>query len=132
MTSLFAELEKRVSDAIDQTMGEATRIERLRSNVYFADSADGSRPTTNVVGIIDFNPVAITAQDEGQYDGLQPHLAGERIHVSYATKSFASASHWPRQGDVITALDRDGQPKLKVIRIDQDGIGRFICVCEKI
>lgn len=131
MPSLFAELETLASAAVDTVMGELTRIEPQSKGGVFAGSADGSRPVLdNIIGIPDFNPVTVTAQDEGTYDGFQPQLAGDRIHVSYAESSFPNAASWPQAGDYIVLKERSGIAKLKVHRgPERDGIGRFICIC---
>jgi hypothetical protein len=130
MPSLFAELETLVSSAVDTVMGERTRIEPQRRGEVFGSSADNSRPILEVVGVVDFNPVAVTAQDEGTYDGFQPQLAGDKIHVSYALSSFPNAAAYPKAGDVIIAVERPGMPKFRLTRDpDHDGVGRMICVC---
>lgn len=131
MPSLFAELETLASAAVDTVMGELTRIEPQGRGDVFAGSADPDRPVlNNVVGIVDFSPIVVTAQDEGTYDGFQPQAAGDKIHISYAESSFPNAAAWPRQGDIIVAIERSGMPKFKLTRSpDRDGIGRFICVC---
>jgi len=131
MPSLFAELETLASAAVDTVMGELFRIEPQAKGGVFAGSADGARPVLDdVVGIIDFKPVTITAQDEGTYDGFQPQLAGDEIHISFAESSFPNAASWPKAGDHVVAKERSGMPKFKLSRSpDRDGIGRFICVC---
>ncbi len=131
MPSLFAELEALASSAVDTVMGELTRIDPQGKGDVFAGSADGTRPVIDdIVGIVDLSPIVVTAQDEGTYDGFQPQLAGDRIHVSYAESSFPNAAAWPKKGDFIIAKERSGMPKYRLTRDpDRDGIGRFICVC---
>jgi hypothetical protein len=130
MTTPFAELEKIASDTIDDHMGEPTRIVRKVAGQYFSRSADGSRPPLEVVGIVDFNPVVARPKDQGQYDGYQPELSGDRIIVSYATTRFASRTDWPAKDDEIELLDPDrAGMKLRVTRPDPDGLGRLVCAC---
>lgn len=130
MPSLFAELETLASSAVDTVMGELVRIEPMKKGDVFASSADGTRQQVTVTAVVDFNPVAVTVQDEGSYDGFQPQLAGDRIHVSIALSSFPSTSQWPQANDVITLLERSGTPKIRLTRApDHDGIGRMVCPC---
>ena len=129
MSSIFSALEKRVSEAVDQLFAERTLIYRQDAGKFFASAENTSEPTIEVVGIIDFNPVAVVAQDRGQYDGFQPVVEGSRIHVSYELDKFPSMDYWPQQNSIIVAPDRPGQPKFKISRVDPDGIGRVICVC---
>lgn len=131
MPSLFAELETLVSDAVDTVMGELIRVEPQTKGEVFAGSADPDRPVVDdVVGIVDINPVTVTAQDEGTYDGFQPQLAGERVHISFAESAFSSAAAWPKQGDLLVAKERSGMPKYRLNHPPQrDGIGRFVCIC---
>lgn len=126
MPSLFAELESLVSEAIDTVYGEPTRIERVQKGQVFAGSASSS---IDRIGIVDINPVTVRVQDEGSNDGMQPQLAGEKIHVSYDESSFA-AGEVPEVGNKIVAFTRPGAPAYLVTRVDPDGIGRFICVCK--
>lgn len=129
--SLFAELESLVSNAIDTVHGEATRIVRKKAGKVFSGTADSSRPTKDVIGIPDFNPLVVTTKDEGTYDGFQPQLGADRIHVSYDTSRFDSTAEWPVDGDEIMLLERDGQPVVRVSRVDPDGMGRINCVCSR-
>lgn len=130
MPSLFAELETLVSSAVDTVMGELIRFDPMKSGDVFASSADGARQQVTVVAVIDFNPVAVTAHDERTYDGFQPQLAGDRVHISVALSSFQDASLYPQANDVAVALERPGMPKFRITRApDHDGIGRMICVC---
>ena len=130
MSSLFADLETIVSDAVDTVMGETTRIEPQSKGDVFSGAADSSRPPFEVVGIVDFSPTTATVGDESSYDGFQPSLAGDRIHVSYALSSFPNASSYPRQNDIIVAIERSGTPKFRIMKApEHDGIGRMICVC---
>lgn len=131
MPSLFAGLETLASASIDTVMGELIRVEPQAKGDVFAGSADSTRPVLDdVVGIVDINPVTVTAQDEGTYDGFQPQLAGDRTHVSFAESSFLSAASWPKQGDILVAKERSGMPKFRLTHPPQrDGIGRFVCIC---
>lgn len=132
MISLFAELESMVSEAIDGVYGEPTRIDRFKKGDVFAASADGSRPSKTVIGIVDFNPVTVTTKDEGSYDGFQPNIAADRIHVSYDLSLFQDATEWPAALDVITLTERTGMPKLKLVKPpEDDGIGRILCICTR-
>jgi hypothetical protein len=132
MPSLFAELEKRCSAAVDALYGEPTRIDRFKKGDVFANVADSDRASFTVIGIVDFNPVTVTTKDEGSYDGFQPTIAADRIHVSYDISLFPDAAHWPIQDDVIVLTERPGTPRIRVTRPpDHDGIGRMLCVCSK-
>lgn len=131
MPSKFADLfEPLVSAAIDDIYGEPTRIFRMVKNQIFAASASGDAPI-DVIGVIDVNPVTVTAQDEGSYDGMQPQLAGEKYHVSYDLSLFTVPGTQPVQGSEIEATTRSEIPRLRVTRVDPDGIGRIVCVCSK-
>lgn len=124
--SVFSELERLVSAAVDETMSERIRIEPKKAGQYFG-SADPDRAPMIVVGAPDFNPVTLIAQDTSKYDGARPPIAGEKLHVSFDEAKFPS---WkPRAGDELVFLDRPGDLKVSVTRIDQDGYGRFVCVC---
>ncbi len=128
MPSLFSELEVLVSNAIDTVYGEPTRIYRQQKSEFFG-SEEGD--FFDVIGIVDVNPVTVVAQDEGAYDGMQPQLAGERYHVSYDLSLFPTPSQQPVQDSIIVAPTRSDVPKLRVTRVDPDGIGRIVCVCSK-
>jgi hypothetical protein len=154
MVSRFAEAESIVSTTNDAWYGEETRIVPMAKGQYFAASVNGE--FLDVVGIVDINPVTVVAQDEGGYDGMQPGLAGERMHVSYDLSLFTDLLRVPKQGDEIWMLTREthinltdvrgvpltdiiGNPllagkylaKWRVTRVDPDGIGRVVCVCTK-
>lgn len=129
--SVFAALESGVSNEIDKLYGDPTQIERTIKGNLLAGAADPEWTVLEVIGIIDVNPVTVTVQDEGSRDGMRPHLAGEKFHVSYDLSLFQSAALYPKQGDLITAPERSDIPKLRVTRADPDGIGRIVCVCEK-
>jgi hypothetical protein len=125
--SVFSELERLVSAAVDETMSERIRIEPKRAGQYLSGPADPDRAPMVTLGAPDFDPVTLIAQDTGKYDGLRPAVSGEKLHVSFDEAPFPD---WkPRQGDVLVFLDRPGQPSVSVSRIDPDGFGRFVCVC---
>jgi len=127
--TLFADLEKLVSAEVDALMGEPTRIDRKTAqNQYFARSEDASRASVTAVGVVDFNPIIARPKDMGQYDGYQPDVAADRIHVSYAETEFVSRETRPREQDEIVLLDRDNR-RLRVTRVDPDELGRMVCVC---
>ena len=131
MTSLFAELERLATDAVDTLYGEPVRIERKVGGEFFSGSADSSRPEITVIGIVDLSPMVVAVQDESSTDGFQPTLAGEKIHVSFDEERFATADEKPRENDILVAATRPNSPRFRVSRIDPDGIGRFVCVCQK-
>lgn len=132
MTTLFAELEALVSSAVDDFHGEPTVITRRLKGQYLAGSADGTRSSLPILGVIDKNPVTAKPQDEGTYDGFQPAVAADRYHVSYNKRLFASREEWPAQGDEIEASNNPSIPRLKVVKTpEDDGIGRIVCICEK-
>lgn len=129
MPSVFAGLERKVSAAVDGLYGEITRVHYRVTGGNFGSTADGGALPAQVVGIVDFKPVVVRMQDKSQYDGFQPDLAGDKSHVSYAESAFVAPNRFPRAGDEIELIDRAGFARLKVVRVDPDGIGRFICVC---
>ncbi|MCO5144543.1 MAG: hypothetical protein M9895_00040 [Aquamicrobium sp.] len=129
MPSSFAELENLISEAVDSVMGEPTRIDRRRKSGRFSSSADDDRDSVTVTGVVDFNPVIADPKDKGQYDGFQPNLSGDKLHVSYAESSFASSDEHPTQDDTIVLIGRPGQPSFRISRVDHDGLGRMVCVC---
>jgi hypothetical protein len=127
MPSLFAELERLVSAAVDETYAEATRIEPKAKSQYFAGSADSERTPITLVGVCDFDPVTLVAQDTGKYDGMRPAVAGDKLHVSYDEALFPT---WrPQAGDVIVLTERADEPSLRISRVDRDRFGRLVCVC---
>jgi len=130
--SIFSELERLVSDAINTTMGDPTRILRRKKGEYLAGSEDTSLPPIDVIGVFDFNPVIATVQDKSQYDGFQPSIAAGKVHVSYDIHLFPSPAHYPRQNDEIVATlpAPHGAVRLRISRVDPDYLGRLICVCE--
>lgn len=129
MPSVFAELEEDLSVELDDVYAEETQIIRQTRGKYFASSAAAAVPEDLVRGIIDLNPLVIQIQDKSQYDGMQPNVVGSKVHVSYDTSLFASRDKWPKQDDVIKALEMDGQPEYKITRADPDGVGRVLCIC---
>jgi hypothetical protein len=130
MTTPFAELEALVSAEVDALMAEPTLIEPKVSGQYFSRSADGTMPSIETVGVVDFNPTTPRPKDQGQYDGYQPGLTGDRIIVSYSDLVFSGREFIPKEGYEIELLDpsRNGT-RLRITRVDPDGLGRLVCVC---
>jgi len=131
MTSWFSDIEARVSDVEDTIYGEAVRIVPMGASAgyYGAPAQDDGRDEKDVTAIVDFNPVALTVTDEGQFDGFQPTMTADKVHVSFKATAFTSDER-PRIGDVILLVGRSPQIELKIVRDpEDDGIGRFICVC---
>lgn len=127
--TVFSELEEDLSVELDVMYAERTQILRQTKGEYFASSVAAPDPADLVVGIIDLNPLVVTVQDQSQYDGMQPLLAGIKVHISYDLSVFADRSAWPVQNDLIKALDMEGQPEYKITRAEPDGVGRILCVC---
>jgi hypothetical protein len=130
MASFFAELERMVSAEVDTVFGEKTKLCPKVRGRYFANVPDGERSARILTGIVDFNPVALIAQDTGKYDGMRPAVAGDKIHVSYDAALFANGL--PEDGDEIELLEteRNGE-RLRISRCDPDGLGRVVCVCAR-
>lgn len=125
--SVFAELERLVSAAVDETMSERIRIEPKKAGQYLSGSADPDRAPMTVVGAPDFDPVTLIAQDTSKFDGARPAVAGEKLHISFDVAKFPL---WqPQKPDELVFVDRPGQPRVSVTRVDRDGYGRFVCVC---
>jgi hypothetical protein len=143
MSTFRSLYEPRTSERIDAFYGDQILIERMTKGSYFGAVADGSRAPLVVTGIIDVNPVTVTLKVEGSYDGLVPQLAGEKYHVSFDIKKFPTTSDLPKPDDLLTAVIVTGIigspvytpdpnfPKLRVTRVDPDGINRIICVCSR-
>jgi hypothetical protein len=128
MASVFAGLESLVSEEIDALYGEPTRIDpKAKTSKYLAGSADNTRASQTVTGIVDFDPVTLISQDVGKYDGARPAIAGEKIHISY---DLGTLQWVPKTGDVIVLIDREDEPLL-ISRTDPDGLGRVVCVCQR-
>jgi len=128
--SQFAALERRVTNAIDGLYGELTRVVPRAAGQYTSGAADATRTPVEVVGIADFNPISLIAQDTGKYDGIRPAVEGDKIHVSYDMDQFPN---WrPRQNDHIWLIARTPVIKLTVTRLDPDELGRAVCVCVRI
>lgn len=128
--SIFADLETLVSTEVDAHMGEPTRIVRKVAGQYFSRSADVERAKIDAVGVVDFNPIMARPKDMGQYDGYQPELAADRIHVSYAVTAFRCREEWPAGNDDIVLLDPSRQGRrIRITRVDPDELGRLVCVC---
>lgn len=126
MASPFAALENLVSDSVDELYAERTRILPMAAG-RVSRVADGDRAIVDAMGVVDFNPVLAKAQDLGQYDGYQPTADADRIHVSYADTEFPAGT---RKDDEIELLEPErGGQKLRITRVDPDGLGRFVCVC---
>lgn len=126
MASPFAALENLVSAEVDALYAERTRVHPMTAG-RVSRVADGARSVADAVGVVDFNPVLAKPQDMGQYDGYQPAVAADRIHVSYADSELPDGT---QQNDEIELLEpeRSGQ-RLRITRIDPDGLGRAVCVC---
>lgn len=129
MASYFAELERLVTDAVDDVFGERTKFTPKVQGRYLTVSKDESQPCLELIGVVDFNPVTALAQDKGKFDGMRPSVSADRIHVSYDEALFPDAL--PKEGDEIELLARSGE-RLRVSRCDPDGLGRLICVCARI
>ena len=130
MASLFSRLEQKTSAAVDRVYGEETRIVPMTRGAVFASKENSDAQVITVLGVIDINPVAIRVQDQSGFDGLMPSFAGEKIHVSYDLSRFQNAADVPQKDWLIVASERAEMPKYRVTRVDPDGIGRIVCVCE--
>lgn len=128
MASLFSRLEEKVSEAVDYVYAEGTRITPMVRGEVFASAESGD--AIEVPGVIDINPMTIRVQDQSGFDGFMPSFAGEKVHVSYDLSRFQNSAMVPKQDWHITAIERPGMPKYRVTRVDPDGIGRIVCVCE--
>lgn len=127
----FSALEQLVSDAIDGVFAESIRVIPMAKGGgdYNSRSEDTEREEIDAIGIIDYNPVVATVVDKGQYDGFQPAVAGEKIHVSFDMDQFQGV-YLPRHRDVLVFVDRVGQPRVSISRDPEpDGIGRIVCFC---
>lgn len=127
MTSPFADLERLVSAEVDAMFAECTRIYPQAKGAYFAGSADWDRDAILVDGIVDFNPTDTIGQDTGRYDGMRPTIAGSRVHISYDVAQLCVLQ--PKPGDNIILVERPGAPQYRVSVVEEDGLGRLICVC---
>lgn len=116
------------SDAVDSTMAEMTRIEPRAAGGMFSGSADTDRAQIEVMGVIDFAPVTVMVKDTAKYDGARPFVSGDKMHASFDRRNFPTWT--PRVGDVIVCIDRPSRERMKITRVDGDGLARIVCVCE--
>lgn len=131
MSTDFADYESLVSEVVDDVHGEPVRFVAMLANQYTGRSADPDRPDFETIGVFDRHPVMAQAVDKGQYDGYQPNLSADRVHISVQEEHLTG---WrPKTGDQIYLLDQlksDNQPKAVTIKDEQpDGIGRVVFVC---
>jgi hypothetical protein len=129
MSSAFADIERLVSEVVDDVYGETVRITGMKPGAgdYGAQAEDNGRPFFDVTAIVDFNPVAVAVTDEGQFDGQQPFVAAQKAHVSIDTALLDWA---PRRGDKISLTSRSPVEHFILHREpDEDGLGRIVCVC---
>lgn len=127
MPPKFDRYEQRVSRHIDDLYGACTLVTWFNDGRHFAGTEDATRKPVTAVGIRDENPTTVGALDEGQYDGVQPTLAGSKIHYSFDLDQFPD--HQPEEGCTIKDLSYPDNPTYKVKRVDPDGVGRIVCVC---
>lgn len=124
----FDEIETLVSEAIDEVYGDEIVIIRTERGEFFTRSqADSDHVVT---GIIDLNPMVIQVQDKSQYDGFQPDVSGQKVHVSIDLDEFSSKADYPDQHDILKVNDgpRKGSYKISA-KPQNDGAGRILCVC---
>ncbi len=127
MGSLFSDLEKRVSEAVDGLYGEAVCIEPRKAGRQLASAEDLSRPPTETWGVVDFNPVVAKPKDMGQYDGYQPTVSADRIIISFDDDKLPADT---APNDWIRLLDPDRKGlTFRIVRMDPDGLGRIVCAC---
>lgn len=126
--SFFDEIESLASDAIDCTYGDEILIIRTQRGEFFTDSEVNDAYV--IVGIVDLNPMVIQVQDKSQYDGFQPDVSGQKVHVSIDLDEFSSKEDHPDQHDILKVKNgpRKGSYKISA-RPQNDGAGRILCVC---
>jgi hypothetical protein len=122
----FARLEKRLSASVDRVNAERVRFEpRNRGNGPVV-GADPSRPGRDFMAIVDVKPVVANARSSTRYNGAEATLNADEIHVSATTDVLGPAQGWPRVGDHLRMLDKDGEPVALIQKVDPDGIGRVV------
>mgnify|MGYP001163357290 CR=1 FL=1 len=120
----FALLEKRISASVDRLNAERVGIEpRLRGPTVAADT---SRAARTITAVVDIKPVLATTRSSSRYNGADATVNAEDVHVSATVEALGEASTWPRVGDHLRMLDRDGSPAASVQKVDPDGMGRVV------
>jgi len=129
MPSRFAEFERLITGAVDEYMAEPILFEPYLAGAFVSGSADPSRQTLTVLGIIDLQPKAIETKHKGMYEGYMPDMRTQVIEISIDVAQFTSRAGWPRKDDKLTAITQDGSPAYQVSATYPDGMGRLVCVC---
>lgn len=126
--SEFDDIESLVSETIDETYGDEIVIIRTARGEFFTKSQ--ADKTHVVTGIIDLNPMVIQVQDKSQYDGFQPDVSGQKVHISIDLDEFQKQADQPDQHDILEVEKGCNKGRYKISAKPQnDGIGRILCVC---
>lgn len=130
MSTPFAEYEDMVSDAVDDIHGERVRVVPMVDSKYHGRGESPDHEPFEVIGVVDTNPLMAQVTDKGQYDGFQPNIGADKVHVSVDVHRFND--YTPRAGDTLELLDRIGAdqlPRKVTVKDPQpDGLGRIVLI----
>lgn len=124
----FARLEQRASASVDRLMAERIRVEPQAGNGVRI-GPDPDRAAYETVAVLDIKPVIANARSSTRYNGSDAKIDTNQVQVSAKVGSLPAKALWPAQGDHLRFLDRDGAPLVKVVNVDDDGIGRVVFHC---
>jgi hypothetical protein len=126
--SLFAGLEKLVSDEVDSVFGdEITVIPVARGEISSVPAEDQKYKLT---GVVDFTPVTVKHKGKEGDDGFQPNLTGDIAHVSFKTAELESEGK-PKSGDRFEVVLEGKLVALIAGPAHPDNLGRLVYVCRK-
>lgn len=109
---------------LDDEFGERLELVPQASGRYVAAGDDPSRPARQVIGILDLKPTVRRPEGRHAFSADRPDVVTTNASVDFAEEALGPADQWPRKGDVIRALDRDGAPEVEVVTELPSGIGR--------
>lgn len=119
----YAPTRNRVVAENDEDFGESIRFEPMVSSQYGGAAADPGRAAFTIIAVLRMggDEADLGGDRSGNWNAKVPTMPGA-LHVD----RVKLAGRVLKKGDQVVALDRPGQPRFEIARVDPMHVARLV------
>ena len=131
MASPFDAAMRAADRVIDKVFHEIVRVEPQTKGEYIITD-DPERDAYDVQMIVGMYPNTLQFKYLGKYDSDKPQMANDHLHLWYhVDKLPADRALWPKEGDRLVMTERPEDHPVFIVRIEPDGVDRYMVRCAR-
>ena len=116
----------RVHDIRDKVLADVDRVwaEPVRLTFFASKKPDVTRPQIEIEAVLRTGGGMASGVSGGQSRDWRSRIAAQRAELHIDPRTYTGPDI--RQGDIVRALARHGEPRFEVLRVDDRGHARLV------